>query len=102
MVAGTIPEEETPLSRLQTALHVYVFAALGLFLIAVPWSPVWHAATAPYLPTTAGPWLRSGFLRGLISGLGALNVLAAWGEARDLLFAVRGGDRSAPGEEVRP
>ena len=86
------------MSRLQTALHVYVFAALGLFLILVPWSPLWLAATLPYLPTAAGPWLRSGFLRGLISGLGALNVLAAWGEARDLLFAVRGGNGRTPGE----
>lgn len=90
------------MSRLQTALHVYVFAALGLFLILVPWSPVWHAATLPYLPTSAGPWLRSGFLRGLISGLGALNVLAALSEARELLVAVRGGDRRAPSGEVRP
>ena len=89
------------MSRLQVALHVYVFAALGLFLIAVPWSPVWHAATAPYLPTPIGPWLRSGFLRGLISGLGALNVLAAWGEARDLLLAMRGGSGRSPGEQVR-
>ena len=88
------------MSRLQAALHVYLFAALGIFLIAVPWCPVWHAATAPYLPTPAGAWLRSGFVRGLVSGLGALNMLAAWGEARDLLSTARRRD-GGPGEGVR-
>jgi len=80
-------------SRLQTALHVYAFAALGVFLIAVPWSPVWDSATAAYLPTVAGPWLRSGFARGLVSGLGALNVAAAWGEALTFLRPPESGTR---------
>lgn len=73
-------------SRIRTALLVYTFAALGVFLVAVPWSPVWEASTAAYVPTAAGPWLRSGFLRGLISGLGAINLVAAWNEARSLLW----------------
>lgn len=73
-------------SRLQTAFLVYVFAALGVFLVAAPWSPVWEASTAGYLPTVAGAWLRSGFVRGLVSGLGALNLAAAWSEARSLLM----------------
>jgi hypothetical protein len=72
-------------SRLQTAFLVYVFAALGVFLLAAPWSPIWEASTAGYLPTAAGVWLRSGFVRGLVSGLGALNLAAAWSEARSLL-----------------
>jgi hypothetical protein len=63
-------------SRLQTAFLVYAFA---------PWSSVWESSTAGYLPTAAGPWLRSGFVRGLVSGLGALNLAAAWSEARSLL-----------------
>jgi hypothetical protein len=72
-------------SRLQTAFFVYVFAALGVFLVAAPWSPLWEASTAGFLPTAAGTWLRSGFVRGLISGLGGLNLAAAWSEARALL-----------------
>jgi hypothetical protein len=73
-------------SRLQTALFVYVFAALGVFLLVAPWSPLWETSTAGYLATPLGPWLRSGFVRGLISGLGALNFVAAWNEARSLLW----------------
>ena len=72
-------------SRLQSALFVYAFAALGVFLVAAPWSPLWEASTAGYLPTAAGSWLRSGFVRGLVSGLGGLNLVAAWSEARELL-----------------
>lgn len=84
------------MSRLQIAINVYIFAALGLFLLAVPWSPVWETATTAYLPTAVGPWVRSGFARGLVSGLGALNLLAAGGEAKDLLRALR---RSSGGGE---
>jgi hypothetical protein len=80
-------------SRLQSALHVYVFAALGVFLIVVPWSAAWDNATAPYLSTWAGSWPRSGFVRGLISGLGGLNLLAAWGEARAVLQSTGAGRR---------
>lgn len=72
-------------SRLQTAFLVYAFAALGVFLVVAPWSPVWESSTAGYLPTAAGSWLRSGFVRGLVSGLGGLNLAAAWSEARFLL-----------------
>jgi hypothetical protein len=67
-------------------LLVYVFAALGVFLVVAPWSPLWDTTTAGYLSTRIGPWLRSGFLRGLVSGLGALNFIAAWNEARSLLW----------------
>ena len=77
-------------SRLQTAFLVYLFAALGVFLLAAPWSPLWESSTSGYLPTAAGTWLRSGFLRGLVSGLGALNLAAAWSEARALLAPKQG------------
>jgi hypothetical protein len=80
-------------SRLQLAFFVYAFAALGVFLVAVPWSPVWESSTAAYLPTAAGPFLRSGFARGLCSGLGILNLAAAWSEVRTLLWPAEGDGR---------
>jgi hypothetical protein len=73
-------------SRLLTAFLVYLFAALGVFLLVAPWSPLWEISTAGYLPTPVGAWLRSGFVRGLVSGMGALNLSAAWSEARSLLW----------------
>jgi hypothetical protein len=81
------------LSRLQSALHVYVFAALGIFLIVVPWSAAWDNATAPLLSTWIGSIPRSGFVRGLVSGLGGLNLVAAWGEARTVLQSTSVGRR---------
>lgn len=78
-------------SRLQTAFLVYLFAALGVFLIVAPWSPLWLTSTASFLPTPIGPWLRSGFVRGLITGMGVLNLGAAWSEARSLLWPGAGG-----------
>lgn len=83
------------LTRLQTAFLVYAFAALGVFLIVAPWSPFWDASTAGYLPTSVGSFLRSGFLRGFVSGLGVLDLAAAWGEARSLLWPQES-DRSKP------
>ncbi len=76
--------------QIRAALLVYVFACCGVFLLAVPWSPVWDSSTAGYAQTAAGPWLRSGFLRGFISGLGLLNLVAAWREATALLWPGRG------------
>ena len=81
------------MSRIQTALLVYVFAARGVFLVMAPWSPLWDTSTAGYLPTPIGPWLRSGFVRGFVSGLGALNFIAEWSEARSLLWPGPGNGR---------
>ncbi|HEX4823507.1 MAG TPA: hypothetical protein VFV19_04315 [Candidatus Polarisedimenticolaceae bacterium] len=78
-------------ARFTTALIIYAFAAVGIFLLAVPWSPVWESATSAFLPTAAGPLLRSGFVRGFVSGLGALNVAVAWSEARSFLRMPDGG-----------
>jgi hypothetical protein len=54
---------------------------------------VWENSTAAYLPTAAGPLLRSGFARGLCSGLGVLNLVAAWSEVRALLWPSEAGGR---------
>ena len=66
--------------RVQTSLSLYIFTVLGMFLLVVPWSPIWERATLVFIPTILGGWTRSDWVRGVISGLGALNLLAA---ARD-------------------
>lgn len=68
-------------SRIQTALNLYMFAVLGTFLVAVPWTPVWEQATIPLVPTVLGSWARSGFTRGVVSGVGMLDLLVAAQEA---------------------
>jgi hypothetical protein len=70
-------------------MALYLFAALGIFLLAVPWSPVWEFGTSFLLPSSMATWVRSGWTRGTISGLGALNLLAAGQEAGRLWRAMR-------------
>jgi hypothetical protein len=65
-------------------MSLYVFATLGVFLLAAPWSPVWDFATTVLLPTSVGNLVRSGFARGAISGLGCLDLLVAIQEAEHL------------------
>lgn len=64
-------------SRIPLIFTVYVFTGLGVFLLAAPWSPVWEAATMAIAPTPAGEFARSGGVRGIVSGLGALNLWVA-------------------------
>jgi hypothetical protein len=76
-------------TRLGAALSLYAFAGLGLFLLVAPWTPVWTQATYTLLPPSVGRWVLSGWVRGVASGLGAVDLLVAvqvgaelWGQLR--------------------
>ena len=58
-------------------MSLYAFAALGLFLLVAPWTPVWTQATYTLLPPSVGRWVLSGWARGVASGLGALDLAFA-------------------------
>ncbi len=64
-------------SRIGAALSLYTFAVLGLFLCVAPWTPVWTQATYALLPERVGRWVLSGWVRGIVSGLGALDLVIA-------------------------
>jgi hypothetical protein len=66
-----------PVVRIRNAMAVYAFGVLGIFLLAVPWTAVWTHVTLALVPTPFGPWVRSGWLRGAVSGLGLLDLLVA-------------------------
>jgi hypothetical protein len=69
------------LRRLAVLLFVFLCATVGVMLMIVPWRPEWadNPLLAPY------PELRdivaSGFVRGLATGLGVLNVWIGFWEA---------------------
>jgi hypothetical protein len=77
------------MARIQTAMAVYAFGVLGLFLLAVPWTSVWDQVTVALLPQALGGWVRTGWARGAVSGLGALDLMAAAKEARALWRGLR-------------
>ena len=75
-------------SRLRSALSLYAFTVLGIFLLFAPWTPVWGQAAA-LLPEALGAWAQSGWLRGVVSALGALDLLVAAQVARELWGSMR-------------
>ncbi len=79
--------------RLHAALRLYLFALIGLFLLVAPWTPVWDQATLPLAPIELGVWLRSGWFRGIVSAVGALDLMVAIGEAGGLWRLLRGAGR---------
>jgi hypothetical protein len=78
-------------ARIRTVLLAYVFGILGAFLLAVPWSPLWDDATLSVAQYAVGPWVRSGWVKGAVSGLGALDLFVALQEAGILWLSLRGG-----------
>lgn len=78
-----------------------LFLETGFVLLVVPWSPYWDRNFfASSLPALQG-LLMSNYVRGAVSGLGVVNVLAAAGELIDL-FLTRPPEPSAPPPPVEP
>jgi hypothetical protein len=69
------------LHRLTVLMFVFVCASVGVFLVILPWRPEW---THNYL-LLSYPGLRqfiaSGFVRGVVSGLGMLDIWIGFWEA---------------------
>ena len=84
-------------SRIHTAVNLYVLCTLGVFLTVAPWSAVWDGATAVASASGWGAWLRSGWVRGLVTGIGGLNLAAAAREIRSLWTSYK--DDPGPGRQ---
>ena len=71
------------------AFCLIVFAfELGLFLVVFPWLPQWEMNWVPvHSPHLANVWMSS-YFRGLLSGLGLLNIYIAIVEAMKLMRAL--------------
>lgn len=69
------------LHRISIFLFVLISAVAGVLLVILPWTPEW---TDNYL-LLSYPWVRtlmtSGFIRGLCSGLGVLDIWIGFWEA---------------------
>ena len=71
-------------STLKNSIVLYVFLVLGLFLAVAPWTPVWYEATVLLLSTRFGAVAQQGWVRGLVSAIGILDLLVAGSAALDL------------------
>lgn len=59
------------------AVVFLLWLELGLLLILVPWSQFWDANYFVYRYPELGLVVNSSYLRGVVSGLGVVNVLLA-------------------------
>ena len=66
-------------------LIVGIFLEIGVILLFVPWSEYWD--TNYFVETL--PLASSNFVRGAVSGLGVLNLLAAVAELASMIGAGR-------------
>ena len=74
-------------------LFVAYFLEVGLLLVLVPWSPIWERNYfLDAVPALEG-FARSGFVRGAVTGLGIVNLVAGLVELRSLFSWRR---RTAP------
>jgi hypothetical protein len=92
-VEAPVPAESAPVSRpsrstarlwlrrVGVLLFVFLCATLGVMLMILPWRPEWsdNPLLSPY-PTLRAIF-ASGFVRGLSTGLGVLNVWIGFWEA---------------------
>ena len=72
------------------------FLEVGLLLIVLPWSAFWErnyfAVTWPSLQ----PLLINNFVRGAVTGLGLVNLIAGFADLAFVFFSRSGGDDSFP------
>jgi len=77
-------------SRIRKALQLYAFSVLGIFLLVAPWSPVWFQAASLLPRGLREGWVVSGWFRGLVSALGALDLVVAFQMVLEMWREVRG------------
>ena len=65
------------------------FLEVGLLLVLVPWSAFWERNYFVTMFPFLVPILRNNFVRGGVSGLGAVNLLLAFQDLAELLMARR-------------
>lgn len=80
---------EADISLFTRTLFAVYFIEAGLILIVAPWSAFWERNVfAEYFPVLQ-PLLASPFVRGAVSGIGAVTVLAGLAELAGLFGAQR-------------
>ncbi len=69
------------LRRLGVLLFVFICATIGVMLMIVPWRPEWSENPLLLSFPALHDLVASGFIRGLVTGLGLVNVWIGFWEA---------------------
>ena len=69
------------LRRLQSVVFVLVCLQLGLMLVVLPWEPVWNTNVFLLDFPTLHAVLQNLFIRGLVTGLGVVDIWIGIAEA---------------------
>ncbi len=83
-----VAEELTPLLLTRILLVAY-FIEVGVLLVFVPWSAFWERNYFAHLVPGLAPVLGNLFVRGAVSGLGVVNVVAGVAELFSLFSSRR-------------
>jgi hypothetical protein len=62
------------IQRVKLAIDVVFFIELGMILVVLPWSDLWTRNTLLMGFPTAKMIVDHGFLRGVVTGLGFINI----------------------------
>jgi hypothetical protein len=79
--AGAISRTQVWLLRLRALLFVTVCATFGVLLVIVPWTSHWTDNPLLLAAPALRSFLANGFVRGLASGLGMLDLWLGFWEA---------------------
>jgi hypothetical protein len=84
-----VPGRAAEADLVRRLLFAAYFFEVGLLLVIIPWSTFWDQNALLEAVPAVYQWTRSEFIRGAISGLGALNIgaglaelVAAWAGRR--------------------
>jgi hypothetical protein len=69
------------LHRLAVLMFVFVCASVGVFLVILPWRPEWTHNHLLLSYPGLRQFIASGFVRGVVSGLGMLDIWIGFWEA---------------------
>lgn len=69
------------LRRISVLMFVFVCATVGVFLVILPWRPEWTDNHLLLAYPTLREFVANGFVRGVCTGLGLLDIWIGFGEA---------------------
>ena len=75
------------LHRIVVILYIVVSLQIGLILLRVPWKGAWTENTLLSAYPHLHHWMNTHFVRGVVSGLGLLNL---WIGVREAILLLRG------------